>query len=134
MIETLASQLKEKYESLSEIFSPVVFKLCSRANKVYVSSAHAVLLSCIECTQGLASLIPTLVEARKNPSKTLRIVASDCLLKILETNSAAKLDHYIDKIEESIKHNIVDSLVEVRDLARHSFEVYKEKFDARLER
>lgn len=134
LTDVLAKELKEKFELLAEFLLPAVLKLTARANKVYVTSAHSTLLTCIDATQGLAFLIPLLVESRKSPSKTLRITAGACLVKIADIAPLCKLEPFVEKIEDSIRHNILDSVPEVRELARSLFEVFSLNFEHRVHR
>ena len=128
LIETLAKELNAKFEPIGEFIMHPLLKLCCKANKVYVSSAQSALSTCIEATQVTAFFIPILSNVHKSPSKTMRIAAADCLLKIVSTHPLLKLEPFLDKIEESIHHNIMDSIPEVRDLSRHLFDVYQERF------
>ena len=133
-MNTLATELGDKFELLAELLIPTVLKLCSRANKVYVSSAHATLVTCINATQGLSNMISLFSESYKSPSKTLRIAACDCLVKITAINTTTRLESHLDIIEKSIRRNIIDSIPEVRDLARVLFDHYQGHFESRVER
>jgi hypothetical protein len=99
--------------------------------RVYVSSAMTTLKICIK-SAGLSSMIPIFVDSLKTPSKSLRLASMDCVVLIVETNSAEKISPWIALIEKTIAEGVVDSTPEVRDLARRLFESYRNFYPGAL--
>ena len=64
----------------------------------------------------------------------MRIAAAKCLVHILCHAPVKKMEGFVDRIEESIRNNILDSIPEVRDLSRTLFESYKSLFGSRVDR
>eukprot|EP00842_Homolaphlyctis_polyrhiza_P000762 jgi/Hompol1/1687/HPOL_001419-RA len=133
LVEELAKNLRERFETLSSTILPSVILLTARANKVFVASASMALKTCIECA-GLPTLAPSLAEATKNPSKTMRIAAMESLKLLLDVNSPQRLGNQVEIIETVVRDGVVDSTNEVRDLARSMFDVYRAKFPDRVDR
>ncbi|KAI8927271.1 clasp N terminal-domain-containing protein [Entophlyctis helioformis] len=133
LIEALARTLRDRFELLSDTFLPTVLKLTARANKVYVGSASAALRVCIS-SAGLVSFMPHLAEAGKNQSKTMRIAAMESFKCVLDSNSVERLTGAADLVESILACSVLDSTVEVRDLARSAFESYAAVFPDRVAR
>ncbi|KAI8914225.1 clasp N-terminal domain-containing protein, partial [Gorgonomyces haynaldii] len=132
-IQELSTCLGDGFDQLADIFFPTIIKLTTRANKVYVSSASQTLKICIE-NSGASSTIPLFLEQLKNPSKTARIASVEALVLILSNNTPQDLEQFVDLIENAISTAVVDSSVEVRDLARQVFEQYRVSFEQRTEK
>ncbi|RKO87178.1 hypothetical protein BDK51DRAFT_18238 [Blyttiomyces helicus] len=132
-ITVLATTLGDRFEPLVDPFLPVVLRLSSRANKVYVSTAAETLRAAIEAC-GAPSFIPTLVESIKSPSKSLRHAAMEGLLLELTWNSQVRLEPYADAMELAMREGVVDSTPVVRDLAKRMFERYKDVLPGRIDR
>ncbi|KAJ3277040.1 hypothetical protein HDV01_000092 [Terramyces sp. JEL0728] len=131
LVSCLAECLGKEFSQLSELLLPTVLKLTTRANKVYVSSATATLKTCVE-NAGCINLIPHLVEALKNPSKSLRLAAMEVLGLVVYFGGAEMLSGYVNILEGSITSTVLDNATEVRELTRVLFDNYKDKFQDRL--
>lgn len=125
LIQTISTSLKDKFDE--SLLIPTL-KLCGKANKVIVNCASATLIHCIQAGNGFASLIPHFTDAHKNPSKTFRIAAINCLVTTVECCTKSELENYIDKVEFAIGVFIVDSLPQVRELARLLYSTYQVEF------
>ncbi|KAJ1554393.1 hypothetical protein HK405_005194 [Cladochytrium tenue] len=133
LVEVLALSLGDRFEPLVDFSVPALLRLCTRANKVFVSCASATLRTVIEHA-GVPSCVPLLAEALQSNSKSLRASAADCLNAALEANSPAKLDVYGEAVETALRLAIVDAAPEVRTLARTSYDLFRAKFPGRLDR
>lgn len=131
MVTTMATSMGDKFEQLSDLLLPTVLRLTTRANKVYVSSATATLKACIKAA-GLTTLIPTLLEGLKNPSKSMRIASIEAILLIVEKNGPHRLQNSVTLIEKAILDGVQDPTHEVRDTAKTLFENYKVGFNDSL--
>ncbi|ORY50813.1 hypothetical protein BCR33DRAFT_836772 [Rhizoclosmatium globosum] len=134
LCEVLGQCLEDRFEGLSDIILPAVLKLCTRANKVIVTSANNTLKVIIDHA-GVPSLITLLSEniCAPSPSKSLRISSAECLNRILGVNTYARLEKYVEPLEAAIKNGTVDSTPEVRGLIKSTFELYKDMFPGRLD-
>ncbi|CAG8567425.1 7189_t:CDS:2 [Acaulospora colombiana] len=130
-VEELARILGSKFESLSEMYVPAILKLCTRANKIFVSRAQKCMISIIRCCQ-LPSLLPKLKESMQGQSKTLRTCVAEFVLTIIEVNDVGNLNNYISDLEWLIREGAIDSTPAVRSTMKKTFEIYKTKFDLRL--
>lgn len=126
LIQTIASVLKERFD---ETLLLPTLKLCGKANKVIVNSASATLIHCINAANGFPTLIPHFTDAHKNPSKTFRIAAIDCLVATVECCSKSQLESFSEKVEFAISVFIVDSVPQVREFARLLFSAYQVEFN-----
>lgn len=126
LLQTISSFLKDRFDE--SLLLPTL-KLCAKANKVIVNSASATLLHCIHAANGFPSLIPHFTDANKNPSKTYRIAAIDCLVATVECCSKAQLENYSEKLELAIRVFIVDSVPQVREFARLLYSAYQVEFN-----
>ena len=133
LVETLARTLGERFEPLSDTLCPVVLRLATRANRVYVSCATATVKACIE-SAGLPSFLPSLVEAMKNASKSLRQTAVDCLITLVSSNPPHRLESYAEPLEAAIREGVVDADAVVREVTKKVFMLYAEALPARVDR
>ncbi|KAJ3067963.1 hypothetical protein HDU98_008869 [Podochytrium sp. JEL0797] len=134
LCETLAESQQERFEVLADFILPALLRLCTRANKVIVTSANNSLKVIIDHAK-VPSLVVLLAEhiCTPSPSKTLRISSAECLNRILDANSGSRLEKYVESIEAAIRSGTVDSTPEVRGLMKESFELYKDLFPIRLD-
>jgi hypothetical protein len=133
LVEVLSKSLRERFEGLADFILPAVLRLCTRANKVFVNSASAT-LKCVIDNSGVPAIAPLLNDSLQSPSKTLRIAAAECIFRIMEVNPIARLEPYTESLEAAIKSSTVDSTSEVRNLARQTFDLYKDMFPTRIDR
>ncbi|KAJ3026343.1 UNVERIFIED_CONTAM: hypothetical protein HDU68_005788, partial [Siphonaria sp. JEL0065] len=135
LCEILGLSLEERFEGLSDFILPALVRLCTRANKVIVTSANNTLKVIIDHA-GVPSLIILLSEniCLPSPSKSLRISSAECVNRILGANPVGRLEKYVEALETAIKSGTVDSAPEVRGLIKTTFESYKELFPSRLDR
>jgi hypothetical protein len=131
LVETLARYLRDRFDALAELFIPPLLRLCTRANKVFVTCAHNTLKSLIEYA-GVQSIVPLLLESMSSPSKTLRTCSAECLFHVLQVNSEQKLENYVEAIESMIRQGSIDQISDVRSMSKKSFDLYKAKFPNRL--
>ncbi|KAI8855061.1 clasp N terminal-domain-containing protein [Chytridium lagenaria] len=133
LVECLSEELGERLDGNIDILLPPVLKLCNRANKVFVSCASATLKVIIDNTR-LPSILPYLYDALHNPTKTLRIAASDGFVKCLDAVPPHRLTNSQDLIESFIKESAEDSAAEVRESARQVLLKFRETFPNRVDR
>ena len=134
-MQTLAQSLQERFELVAGDLLPSVLKLTSRANRVYVGSATQTLKVAIECTDGLPGFLPSLVAELGNPSKTVRVAASECIqLSLTVSNPGGKIEQFSEEVEKAILTGIGDPATEVRMFAKGTFNVYKTTFPLRVDR
>ncbi|CAG8463670.1 11833_t:CDS:10 [Funneliformis caledonium] len=132
LIEEMAKTLGFKFDALSEIFVPSIIKLCMRTKKTTLIRAQKCVKTIIrECR--LPNLIPKFKEALQNQSKTLRNCAAEWIQISLEANEVGDLNNYIADIEWSIRQCASDPSADVRAISKQIFEIYKSKFDLRLD-
>jgi len=81
----------------------------------------------------IPAIIPKFREALQDPSKNLRACAAEFILASLEANDVGSLTDYIDDLESAIREGAIDSTPAVRATTKKTFEVYKLKFDLRLQ-
>ncbi|KAJ1548783.1 hypothetical protein HK405_015149, partial [Cladochytrium tenue] len=111
LVETMAAALGDRFEPLVDITVPPLLRLCSRANKVFVSCANATLKAVVEAA-GVPSIIPLLHESLQSNSKSLRASAADCLVAVLEANNPSRIEAFADAVEAAIKLTVVDAAPE----------------------
>ncbi|KAI9335290.1 clasp N terminal-domain-containing protein [Obelidium mucronatum] len=135
LCEVLGQSLEERFDGLSDFILPALVRLCTRANKVIVTSANNTLKVIIDHA-GVPSLLTLLSEniCAPSPSKSLRISSAECVNRILGANSVSRLEKYVEALEAAIKCGTVDSTPEVRGLIKATFEQYKTLFPLRLDR
>ncbi|KAJ1552781.1 hypothetical protein HK405_010039, partial [Cladochytrium tenue] len=133
LVEMMAAALGDRFEPLVDITVPPLLRLCSRANKVFVSCANATLKAVVEAA-GVPSIIPLLHESLQSNSKSLRASAADCLVAVLEANNPSRIEAFADAVEAAIKLAVVDAAPEVRTLGRSAFELFKDRFPHRVDR
>ncbi|KAF7967707.1 hypothetical protein HWV62_33333 [Athelia sp. TMB] len=135
MLRTLACGLGGDAEPLIPIFLPTLITLCTRTNKVSVTRARACILAFIENTQ-LPAILPYLVEAAKDKSVTLRIVAAESVLSCLNCFNPPDLEKEsrATMIEGVIKLTAKDANADVRRVSRKLFEAYKALMPSRVEK
>src|SRR6266542_463523 len=132
LIEEMAKTLGLKFDALSEIFVPSIIKLCMRTKKTSLIRAQKCVNTIIrECH--LPNLIPKFKEALQHQSKSLRNCAAEWMRISLEVNEVGDLNNYIADIEWSIRQCASDSSADVRTISKQIFEIYKSKFDLRLD-
>lgn len=129
----MAKLLKESFEAIADVLIPPVFKLCTRANKVFVTCATNCILSVI-ANSHIPNMLPVFFEAYSNASKSFRISAAAFVCRCLECTPIHRLESYIDVIEAAIRNGVLDATPDVRETSRKCFDIYKSKFEGRLER
>ncbi|CAI2191410.1 8508_t:CDS:2 [Funneliformis geosporum] len=132
LVEEMAKALGLKFDALSEIFIPSVIKLCMRTKKTTLVRAQKCMNTIIRDCR-LPNLILKFKEALQNPSKSLRNCAAEWIQISLEVNEVGDLNNYIADIEWSIRQCASDSSADVRAISKQIFEIYKSKFDLRLD-
>ncbi|CAB4477302.1 uncharacterized protein OCT59_016360 [Rhizophagus irregularis] len=132
LIEEMAKALGLKFDALSEIFVPSIIKLCTRTKKTSLIRAQKCMNTIIRICH-LPNLIPKFKEALQHQSKSLRNCAAEWVRMSLEANEVGDLNYYISDIEWAIRQCASDSSSEVRNISKQIFEIYKSKFDLRLE-
>ncbi|RGB36643.1 clasp N-terminal domain-containing protein [Rhizophagus diaphanus] len=133
LIEEMAKALGLKFDALSEIFVPSIIKLCTRTKKTSLIRAQKCMNTIIRICH-LPNLIPKFKEALQHQSKSLRNCAAEWMRMSLEANEVGDLNYYISDIEWAIRQCASDSSSEVRNISKQIFEIYKSKFDLRLEK
>ncbi|PKK75755.1 clasp N-terminal domain-containing protein, partial [Rhizophagus irregularis DAOM 181602=DAOM 197198] len=133
LIEEMAKALGLKFDALSEIFVPSIIKLCTRTKKTSLIRAQKCMNTIIRICH-LPNLIPKFKEALQHQSKSLRNCAAEWVRMSLEANEVGDLNYYISDIEWAIRQCASDSSSEVRNISKQIFEIYKSKFDLRLEK
>lgn len=130
-MEEISKALEENFDPFVDAFVPSILRLCTRANKVFVTCANNCLKIIITHSK-TPSIIPFLHEALHNPSKSLRTSASESLLTCFEIISPENLESHIETIESAIRDGVVDVAPTVRDYCRKSFEMYRQYFPERI--
>jgi hypothetical protein len=129
----MAKALGPKFDALSEIFVPSIIKLCMRTKKTSLVRAQKCMNTIIRKCH-LPNLIPKFKEALQHQSKTLRNCAAEWMRISLEANEVGDLNNYIVDIEWAIRQCASDSSADVRTISKQTFEIYKSKFDLRLDK
>ena len=80
----------------------------------------------------LSSLLSKFKKEIQSPNKQLKTSVAELTLTILETDMAG-LENHIEDLEFIICQGIMDSTPAVRAASKKSFEVYKSKFDSRID-
>ncbi|CAG8643665.1 6272_t:CDS:2, partial [Cetraspora pellucida] len=132
LVEELGRVLGPKFDTLAESFVPAILKLCTRANKIFISRAQKCMMTIIRGCH-VPNLIPKFKEALQGQSKILRTCASDFVLVSIEVNDVGNLNNYIADLEWIIREGATDPAPAVRATSKKIFEIYKVKFDLRLE-
>ncbi|CAG8586241.1 8660_t:CDS:2, partial [Acaulospora morrowiae] len=132
LLEELAKVLGQKFEMFSDVYVPAILKLCTRANKIFVSRAQKCMVTIIRDCQ-LPNLIPKFKDSMQGQSKTLRTCVAEFVLISIEVNEVGNLNNYISDLEWLIREGAIDSTPAVRSTTKKTFEIYKTKFDLRLE-
>ncbi|CAG8588382.1 9797_t:CDS:2, partial [Dentiscutata erythropus] len=114
LVEEIGKVLGPKFDTLAE----------SRAQKCMMTIIR-------ECH--VSNLIPKFKEALQGQSKILRTCASEFVLVSIEVNDVGNLNNYIADLEWIIREGAIDSAPAVRTTSKKIFEIYKVKFDLRLE-
>ncbi|CAJ0751179.1 7867_t:CDS:2 [Entrophospora sp. SA101] len=130
-VEEISNALGPKFDLLAELFVPNILKICSRTNKLFVARAQKCLETIIRKSK-LFSLLPRFKEAIQSQNKQLKTSIAELTLTILETDVTG-LEDYIEDVESIVCQGIMDSTPAVRTASKKSFEIYKLKFDSRVE-
>lgn len=69
-----------------------------------------------------------------DPNKGLRSTMAESLLTSLKVNDIRELEPLIENIEKVIKSGAMDPAPEVRETVRKIYDVYKSRFEKRVER
>ncbi|CAG8441050.1 6958_t:CDS:2 [Diversispora eburnea] len=132
LIEEFGKILGPKFEIISDMFVPAILKLCTRTNKIFINRARKCMSTIIRDCQ-IPSLITKFKESMQGQSKTLRTSAAEFTLTSIEVSDVGNLNNYISDLEWIIREGAVDSTPAVRSVTKKIFEVYKIKFDLRLD-
>ena len=133
LIEEMAKALGLRFDALSEIFVPSIIKLCMRTKKTSLVRAQKCMNTIIRKCH-LPNLISKFKEALQHQSKALRNCAAEWIRISLEANEIGDLNNYIADIEWAIRQCASDSSADVRTISKQIFEIYKSKFDLRLDK
>lgn len=133
LLTSVAPRLANRFEPLISTFIPPLLQLCARTNKVaLVRAKKCLLLIAKHCK--LASLLPYLRDAARDKSITLRNVAVEVTLMLVESiENIEKLERRVGDIESIIKSTATDRDPEVRQWSKRMFELYGERFPYRLD-
>ncbi|CAG8583223.1 4597_t:CDS:2, partial [Ambispora leptoticha] len=131
-VEELGRCLGPKFETLVDFFFPALLKLCARTNKVFITRAQKSIMTIIRNCK-IPALIPKFKEALKDQNKTLRTSAAEFILVSLEVNDVGALSKYIADLEWAIREGAIDSTPAVRSTSKKTFEIFKLKFDLRIQ-
>ncbi|CAG8695216.1 16208_t:CDS:2, partial [Racocetra fulgida] len=132
LVEEIGRVLGPKFDTLAESFVPAILKLCTRANKIFINRAQKCMMTIIRGCH-IPNLIPKFKEALQGQSKILRTCASEFVLVSIEVNEVGNLNNYIADLEWIIREGAIDSAPAVRATSKKILEIYKVKFDLRLE-
>ncbi|KAG8747148.1 hypothetical protein FRC10_002197 [Ceratobasidium sp. 414] len=134
LLTTIAPPLGNKFEPLIPLFVPTLIKLLGRTNKVFLSRATAGLQSIISSCPHPRILVELRIMAT-DKSAGLRVIVAGAILQCLSewdwsvSSFAAK----VGEIESFIRSTGTDSNVEVRKIARKTFDLYKQMFPDRVD-
>ncbi|PWN32559.1 uncharacterized protein FA14DRAFT_191652 [Meira miltonrushii] len=133
LLTSVAPRLANRFEPLISTFIPPLLQLCARTNKVaLVRAKKCLLLIAKHCK--LASLLSYLRDAARDKSITLRNVAVEVTLMLVESiENLEKLERRVGDIEVIIKSTATDRDPEVRQWSKRMFELYGERFPYRLD-
>lgn len=133
LLTSVAPRLANRFESLLSTFVPPLLQLCARTNKVALIRAKKCLLLIAKHCK-LISLLPLLRDAARDKSITLRNVAVEVTLMLIESiDNIERLERRIGDIEIIIKSTATDRDPEVRQWSKRTFELYSERFPSRVE-
>ncbi|CAG8513632.1 2418_t:CDS:2 [Paraglomus occultum] len=132
LIEEIAKALGPKFQPMADTYVAAILKLCMRTNKIFITRAQKCMIGIIKVSY-IPAVIPKFREALQDPSKNLRACAAEFILASLEANDVGSLTDYIDDLELAIREGAIDSTPAVRATTKKTFEVYKLKFDLRLQ-
>ncbi|KAF9017291.1 hypothetical protein BDZ89DRAFT_1022261 [Hymenopellis radicata] len=134
-VSELATGLENGFEPLLYIFLPTLLSLCARTNKIVVKRSSACILVIVERTLLLA-ILPHLMQAVKEKSASLRVIACEAILTCLNCFNPPDLqkEARAKDVEALIKVTSRDAIAEVRKLGREIFEAYQLLLPNRVER
>ncbi|PWN90984.1 hypothetical protein FA10DRAFT_129226 [Acaromyces ingoldii] len=133
VVNSVAPRLAERFESLVPIFVPTLLQICARTNKVALARAKKCLLLIAKHCR-LPSLLPLLREGARDKAQTLRIVAVECTLLLLESQeSKERIGKRVADVETIIRGAATDSNPEVRQWSKKVFELYVARWPERVE-
>ncbi|KAI0313012.1 clasp N-terminal domain-containing protein [Amylostereum chailletii] len=134
-ISIVASGLGGDFEPLVPLFLPTLLALCSRPNKVFVSRSKATIRTVIEQTQ-LPSVLPILVDALKDKSVSMRLIAVESICSCLNCLNPPDLEKEsrARDIEKAIRQTATDASGDIRKISRNVFDAYKILLPNRVER
>lgn len=133
VVNSVAPRLAERFESLVPIIVPTLLQICARTNKVALARAKKCLLLIAKHCR-LPSLLPLLREGARDKAQTLRIVAVECSLLLLESQeSKERIGKRVADVETIIRGAATDSNPEVRQWSKKVFELYVARWPERVE-
>lgn len=112
-------------------FMPPLLQLCSRTNRVALKRAEKSLhLICRHCR--LPGLVRYFVQAGQDKAPSLRVVSAGCIVVLLESADAERLDRRVADLEQWIRSAATDASPEVRQLCRRAFALYADAWPDRV--
>lgn len=132
VIASAAPRLADRFEPLVQLYVPPLLQLCARTNKVALKRAEKCLQLIVKHCR-LVNTLPFLCEACRDKFAGLRVVALGCIITLVESVGAQRLDRRVTDIEATIKTTARDSNPEVRQYARRLFESYIACWPLRVE-
>ncbi|KDN49951.1 hypothetical protein K437DRAFT_222092, partial [Tilletiaria anomala UBC 951] len=142
LLNSVAPRLADRFDPLIPVFLPALLQLCARTNKVALKRAQkTLLLICAYCRLP-SSLLPFFREAAKDKVPSLRAVAVECTLALVNgmgVNGSEKDQERLgrrgvpDAVEAILRSGATDASVEVRSLSKKLFGAYMASMPERVE-
>ena len=124
-ITMIATKLEKKFDALSVLFAPALFKLLPVTIKVIAEAAHQCVLSFLKYT---SSSVPLIIEGTEHNHQVVRGRCAEYLQFVLENNDSVSYEPFLESIRGSIKRSLQDSSPQARSAARASFSSLKKSF------
>ncbi|KAF9051005.1 hypothetical protein BDZ89DRAFT_1056903 [Hymenopellis radicata] len=133
-VSELAAGLGKDFEPLLITFLPTLLSLCARTSKIVVNRSRACILVIVDSTQ-LPAILPHLMQAVKDKSASLRVIACEGALTCLNCFNPPDLEKEAraKDVEALIRLASRDANADVRKLGRKIFEAYKLLLPNRVE-
>jgi hypothetical protein len=123
----MAKQMKAAFEPLADLFLPALLKVCTRANKVFVTRAQSTLRNIVDAS-GSPRMMSRFTDGLSSPNKTLRACCIAFLEMLVKNAECSSLADHCNELEAAMRLGMGDADASVRETSRRIFHTYRMLF------